>query len=110
MLHVFNASRAVKSCVSVAEICKILAVSSPSVPAQPEVWGLKHTWPLASVGQELQVWSACASRRRGHVTCSPLYRRHRVSELNCVLSALKGLNAFSRVLAKWGRRTPTPQD
>lgn len=37
VLQVFNASRAVKSYISVAEICKILAVSSSSVPAQSDI-------------------------------------------------------------------------
>lgn len=108
VLQVFNAKRAVKSCISVAEICKILAVSSSSVPAQSDIWGLKHIWPLASIEQELQVLSVYVSRRWVHVMCPPPYLMYRVSELNWVLLALKVLSSFSRVLAKQGCHTLTP--
>lgn len=108
MLQVFNANRAVKSCNSVAEIYKILAVSSTSVLAQPDIWCLKHIWPLASVGQELQVLSVYVSRSWAYVTCSLLHLMYWVSELNWVLLALKVLNSFSGVLAKWNCHTLIP--
>lgn len=73
MLQVFSATRAVKSCISVAEICKILSVSSSSVPAQTEICGVKYIGPSASVGQELLALSACVSRRWVYVMWSPLY-------------------------------------
>lgn len=72
-LQVFKATRAVKSCISVTEICKILSVSSSSVPAQTEIWGMKHIGPSASFGQELQVLSARVSRKLVYVMWSPLY-------------------------------------